>query len=117
MRFVLGLAVSVLTVGQACAQAGDRQFSVTLTETQWNTVGDIVSDSKESWRKTNPIMQAIGAQIGQGLQLDAQARQRGIEAEAQAKKATAEADQLKAEIERLKGELAKLTPAPEPEKP
>lgn len=109
MRVVIGFIFSIMLVGQAIAQSAERSFTVTLTESQWNAIGKIVSKAKDvTWEDTNPIMQAILAQIGQGLQQDAQARQR----------AAAENEQLKSEIERLKGELQKSAPAPqEPEKP
>lgn len=101
MRFVLGFVIGALMIGSALAQ--ERQFAVTLSESQWNTVGKLLSKTKElSWEETNPIMQGIMGQIGQVLQQDAQARQGPA----------AEIDRLKAEIERLK----KPEP-PEPEKP
>lgn len=109
MRLVLALVVWCAAAGQSLAQSAERSFSITLPESQWNTIGKIVSKAKEwPWEDTNPIMQSILAQIGAGLQQDAQARQ----------KAASEAEQLRAEVDRLKAELAKKSsPAPLPEEP
>lgn len=103
MRFVLGLMIGTLMIGAAAAQ--ERQFTVTLPESQWNMLAKIVAKSKDwTWEEANPVIQGIMGQIGQGLQQDLQARQ----------KALAEIDQLKAEIERLK---AQASPPKESEKP
>lgn len=100
MRLAFGFVIaSLLMIGSAAAQ--ERQFSVTLTEAQWNMIGKLLSEKNDlAWKDTNPIIQAITGQIGQVLQQDAQARQG----------AAAEIDRLKAEIERLKK-------PPEPENP
>lgn len=101
------LVCAVLAIGTIAlpARAQERQFQVTLSEAQWNTVGKIVSKTTGwSWEETSPIMQSILAQISAGLQQDAQARQR----------TASEVEQLKAEVERLKSELAKHLPSPTP---
>lgn len=81
---------SVLCLFALGARAQERTFTVTLPETQWNTVGKIMSKALAPWEDTNPIMQQITSQIGQGLQQDAQARLKGIEAEKKLKQTAAE---------------------------
>lgn len=82
----------------AAAFAQERTFTVTLPESQWNTLAKIVSKSKMfTWEETNPIITGIGAQIQQQLQADATSRNSSA-----------------AEIARLQSELDAIKKPPEP---
>lgn len=83
------------------AVAQERTFTVTLPEAQWNAVAKIVSKAKEyPWEETNPILSAIGGQISQQLQQQAQAAR--------------ESANLQAEVKRLQDELKRVVDAQKP---
>lgn len=109
------LLAALLVLLPLAAQAQERQFSVTLPESQWNTLARIISGANKPthWtlEETMPIFQAIGGQMRGALEQDAANRQQALDAQ---KKAAAEIADLKAEVERLKAELEK---AKNPEAP
>lgn len=86
------------------ASAQERQFSVTMPESQWNSLAKILGKVPWPAEETTPLLAAISQQIGGAL---------GQESAARASAAKELAD-LKAEVARLTGELGKLkNPPPE----
>lgn len=82
------------------ASAQERQFAVTLGESQWNTMAKVLAKSRDwSFEESSPIMTAIGTQIGQALAGDAQ--QKASDA-SELKSLRDQVTALKAEIEKLK---------------
>lgn len=108
-RFLFAAALAAVLPSAAIAQ--ERQFAVTLPESQWNELAKILAEVPQPWSKMNPLISGIGNQIGQSLQREGQQRQQDGEA---LKKASAEVDRLTAEVARLAEELKKYQPEEPP---
>lgn len=97
--------VTLLVVAPAIAQ--ERQFSVTMPESLWNNLGKMLG--KLPWEDTNPIIQAIGRDVGLSMQREQAQRLQDADT---LKKAQAEVERLAAEVSRLTEELHKLKAPP-----
>lgn len=108
------LAVAFVAVLTAPALAQERTFSVTMGESQWNKLGDLLTD--KPWKDVNPIISAITRDVGKALQQDAGQRQQDLTTLKQLADENADlkkkVDELTKEVEKLKAPQA---PPPEEE--